>query len=345
MTAVKYYASRFAQAIITIFAAVTLTFSLYRLMPGGPMGAMQAQLSQRLQEQGYSSDEIEERVGQLTELYTGIDPDTPIHIAYLEYLEDVVFNLDLGTSLIYQEPVIDIMARAMPWSIFVSVNGLLLGFTASVLLGSLMATWEGGRFDSGSTLAVLGLSSIPYYVGALVMLAFLGFGWGIFPTGGRYGSGVDPGVNVDFMASVIYHGAMPTLSGFILGFGAQALAMRGNSIRVIGSDYIHSARLRGIGTNRITTRYVARNAILPIYTSVMIGIAALFSGSVILEQIFQYPGMGWYLFTALTSQDYPLLMGTFIFFTILTVSGILIADLTYGLIDPRAGTGAERESF
>lgn len=340
----KYYASRVGQAIITFFTATSLTFILYRLMPGGPLESLQAQLTQQLEESGASTQEIQTRVNKLAEIYTGIDPDKPVYIAYMDYMEDVFFQLDFGVSIRYQEPVFDILFRAMPWSIFISGNGLILGFTVTVLLGALMAYKEGSRFDSASTLTVLTLNSIPYYVGALLMLAFLAFTWNIFPTGGRYGSHVTPGFNIPFLISVAYHGALPTLSGFIIGFGGGALAMRGNAVRVIGSEYLRSARLRSLSVNRITTRYIARNAILPIYTSLMIGIAGIFSSSVIMEQIFQYPGIGWYMFEALTTQDYPLLMGAFIFFTLITVIGILLADLTYGLIDPRASTG-DRESY
>ena len=336
-----YYTERFAQAIITYIAACTLAFVLYRLMPGGPIEAMQAALIQDMIEQGEPVDV--ERVMRLTELHTGIDPDQPIYLAYLEYVWGILRYGDFGRSIAYGQPVFDILFAAMPWSIFVSVYGLVLGFSVTILLGSLMAYKEGSKFDKGSTVFVLVLGSIPYYVAAIVMLSVLSFQWDLFPQGGRWDRRIDPGFTPQFMASIAYHGALPIMTGFIVGFGGGALGMRANSIRLLGSEYLHSARVRGISTTRITTRYIGRNAVLPIYTGLMIGIAGIFSSGVIMEWIFNYPGVGWYTFEALELRDYPLLMGAFLFFVGLTVIGILVADLTYGLIDPRAGTGADRE--
>lgn len=121
--------------------------------------------------------------------------------------------------------------------------------------------------------------------------------------------------------------------------------MRGNSIQVLGTDYLRIAKIRGISTGRLTTRYITHNAILPMYTGFLMGLAGFFSGSVILEQIFAYPGMGYYTIEAFRARDYPLMMGNFIMLTTLTLFGIYLADLTYGLVDPRIKTGDENESF
>lgn len=338
-----YYTERFAQALITYIAACTLAFVLYRLMPGGPIEAVQASLIQEMIQQGEPVDV--DRIRRLTELYTGIDPNQPLWEAYLEYVWGIFRYGDFGRSIHYNQPVFDILFAAMPWSIFVSVYGLILGFSVTILLGSLMAYKEGSAFDKGSTVFVLMLGSIPYYVAAIVMLSVLSFQWGWFPIGGRWDRTIEPGFSLAFMQSIAYHGALPIASGFIVGFGGGALAMRANAIRLLGAEYLHSARVRGISTTRITTRYIGRNAVLPIYTGLMIGIAGIFSSSVIMEWIFTYPGVGWYTFEALELRDYPLLMGAFLFFVGITVVGILIADLTYGLIDPRAGTGADREQY
>lgn len=339
----KYFVRRVGQGIVTLFATITLTFMLYRLLPGSPVQAMKAHLLEQARRRGGSVNM--ERINQLVEVYTNIDPSKPIWLAYFEYIRDIVLYLDFGVSLWYSQPVFDILFTAMPWSVFVSVYGLLFGFTTSIILGGLMAYAEGSRFDSVATVFVTVMTSIPYYIVAILMLSFLAFQWGLFPTGGRYADTVTPGFNLPFIISVIRHGALPILTGYVVGFGGGALAMRGNSLRVIGEDYIRVARLRGLSDNRIATRYVARVAILPMYTGFMIGISGIFSSSVIMEKIFNYPGVGWYTFAALETQDYPLLMGSLIFYTTITVAGILMADLTYSLLDPRAKSGSERESY
>lgn len=342
----RYFAKRIGQAIITIFAATSLTFVMYRLMPGGPIDSLRQEFMTGGGgdfASGGAGREPEE-VNRLIELHTGITPDLPLHIAYYEYMRDLLLYQDFGISIYYGEPVFDILFRAMPWSIFVSVYGLLLGFAVTIILGAVMAFKEGGRFDKVMTVVIIVLDSIPYYVAAIVMLATLAFGLGWFPHAGRAYPDAVPGFNAYFMQGVLHHGTLPILSGMVVGFGSGALAMRANSIRVMGSDYLRVAELRGLKDSRISIRYIGRNAILPLYTGFMIGLSSIFSSGVIMERIFTYPGIGWYTFDALMRQDYPLLMGAFIFFTVITVICILIADLTYGFIDPRASVD-NKESY
>lgn len=339
----KYYVTRIGQAVFTLFTVLTISFFMYRLLPGGPVEAMRQQMVQQAMATGGEVDM--ERINRLVELYTGIRPDAPLHIQYFNYLKDIILYQDFGKSIWKNKPVFDILFTAMPWSVFVSIYGLLFGFTTNILLGSLMAYREGGRFDKTMSIVATLSTSVPYYVAAVLMLSYLAFEQGWFPTGGRYNSRLtSPGFNLPFMISVVKHATLPILTGFVVGFGGGALSMRGNSIRVMGQDYIRVAQLRGLSETRIATRYVTRNAILPMYTGLMIGIASIFSSSVIMEQIFNYPGVGWYTYGAIQNRDYPLLMGVFIFFTAVTLLGILVADFTYGMIDPRATTG-DKESY
>lgn len=339
----RYYIRRIGQAIITLFVATFITFALYRLMPGGPLEAITQRLVQQMVRDGGQVNT--QLIARRAENLTGVNPDQPILVAFYEYVRGIVLHQEFGTSIVFQEPVFEILFRAMPWSIFISIYGLLLGYTATIFVGTMMAWKEGTRVDSGLTVFVLLMNSIPYYVGAIVMLVVLGYQWELLPTGGRYPSNVSPGFTLPFMIGIVRHATLPIMSSFIIGFAGGSLGMRGNSVRIMGSDYLRSAEIRGLSTNRILTRYLTRNAILPVYTGLMLGIAAMFSSSVIVETIFQYPGVGYYMLEAIELQDYPLVMGAFMFFSIITIAGILIADFTYGLIDPRAGSGAERESF
>lgn len=338
----NYYLRRLWQAVFTLFVVIVLTFILYRMMPGGPLEQMQ----QRMVDEaiGSGQDPDMQYINRMVEIRTGIDPDTPMYVQFYEYMRDIIVYQDFGESVDTGDPVFDILFYAMPWSIFVSIYGLLIGFTANIVLGAAMAYYEGSRFDSGTTVVAIVLNSIPYYVGAVLMLAFLSFQWDLFPTGGRYWSGTEPGFTIDFALGVLHHGALPIMSTVLIGFGGTALSMRGNCIRVMGSNYLRVARLRGLSDSRIAIRYVGRNAILPLYTGFMIGIAGIFGSSIIMERIFTYPGVGWYTYDALNNRDYPLLMGILIFFSTVTVIGVLIADLTYGLIDPRAST-TDKEGY
>ena len=340
----RYYAKRIGQSVLTLFVVVTITFFMYRLLPGGPLELMRQQLLQDMATQGTGQANMQE-VNRLIELYTGFQPDAPLYVQYYNYIKDIVVHQDFGKSIWQNEPVFDILFKAMPWSIYVSVYGLVLGFSTNVFLGAFMAYREGSRFDSGMTGIIVAANSVPYYAAAIFMLIVFSYQLGWFPIAGRYGPATTPGFNVDFMVSVVHHSILPIFTGFVVGFGGGALGMRGNSVRILGEDYVRSARLRGLSSRLIAARYVGKNAILPMYTGLMIGLAGIFSSSVIMEQIFTYPGVGWYTFGALENRDYPLLLGSFIFFTTITITGITIADMTYSLIDPRIESGGEDESF
>lgn len=333
----RYSVKRTGQAALTLLVVATLAFVMFRLMPGGPLEMIRAQM---MREAAASGKQIDmQRINDQVELMTNIRPDQPLYIQYVDYMADIILRQDFGQSIWQQKPVFDVLFKAMPWSVFISIYGLLLGFTTNIFLGSLMAYREGTRFDSGLTGTIIALNSVPYYVAAILMLVLFSYQLELTPIGGRFDPSTTKGFNLPFMISVVQHAALPIFSSFIVGFGGGALGMRGNSVRVLGEGYVRSARIRGLSSSIITARYVGKNAILPMYTGLMIGIAGIFSSNVILEQIFTYPGVGWYTFGALENRDYPLLMGSFIFYTTITIIGILIADLTYGLIDPRISQG------
>lgn len=332
----RYYLKRIGMSVFTIFAVITFTFVLIRYMPGGPMEYLIA----TLQQQGLSTD----RARQVAATYIRVNPDQPIHIAYVEYMANILTG-DLGTSTWYDKPVVSIIIEALPWTVFIMTVSLLLSFVFGILTGALMAYREGTRFDSGATMVTTFLTSVPYYLAAIALLAIFAFRLGWFPTGGRFDSDLSVGWNLTFLMSVLHHGALPIASFTLTSFGGWALGMRGNSIQVLGEDYLRVARLAGIPERDIVIKYVTPNAILPLYTNLMIAIGFIFGGSIILEQIFNYPGLGYYIFESINSRDYPLMMGGFIVITLAVVTSIFIADVTYSMIDPRAETGDSRETY
>lgn len=333
----RWITKRIIQALLTVYVVVSLSFGMIRLLPGGPMDYLRAKLAEQ---QGMDP----ERVNNLIEVYTNVHPDKPLPQQYIEYMM-AIFQGDFGKSVWYNEPVAGILGDALPWTLLIMALSLLLTFFLGITLGAIMGYKEQSRFDFGATVGTIFLNSVPYYVAAVVLVYILGYQFQLFPTGGRMNQNTTVGFNIPFILGILHHAALPVMSMVITGFGGQALGMRGNSIRVLGEDYLRVARLRGLSEVRIALRYVARNAILPMYTNLMISIGFMFGGSVILEKIFQYPGIGYYMFEATMSRDYPLMMGGFLFITIAVVIGIFIADLTYGKLDPRASGGESREAY
>ncbi|MDS0295732.1 ABC transporter permease [Halogeometricum luteum] len=329
---------RLAQAILTVYVVVTLTFGMIRLMPGGPMDYLRGQLIQSTGGQVST-----QQINQLVEAYTNVNPDQPLWSQYIDYVIEIASG-DFGRSVVYNDPVSQILAQALPWTLLLMVTSLFLMFVVGVGLGAVMAYHEGERVDLGGTLAGILLNSIPYYVAGILLVYVLGYQLEWFPTGGRMTQSTVVGFNYPFIAGVFHHAALPIVSLVITGFGGWALSMRGNSIRILGEDYLRVAELRGLPSRRISLWYVGRNAILPMYTGLLINIGFIFGGSVILEQIFRYPGVGYYLYTSIGARDYPLMMGGFLVITITVAIGVFIADVTYGYIDPRAG-GEGNESY
>lgn len=332
----RWLAKRIGQAVFTLWAIVTISFALIRFLPGGPIDYLVVQL----QQQGIPDDQIDNYV----ENYISFQPDQPMWMQYLDYLVSVVQG-DFGQAFFQDGAVFDILAQALPWTIFLAAIATFVTTVVGIGVGGFMAYTEGSKFDSGVTLFSTIAGGIPYYVLAIGLVYLFGYRWQFFPTGGQVGSGVSPGFNWPYVSSVLYHAALPILSTTLVGWGGTALSMRGNSISILGEDYIRVARLRGLARRRIALRYVARNAMLPMYTGILISIAFMLGGSVILEQIFAYPGVGYYLFQATVSRDYPLMMGGLVIISTAVVVGVFVADLTYSKIDPRAAGEGQRETY
>ena len=335
-----YLLKRLGQAFVTLLSVITITFALIRAIPGGPGDYIRAQVMS-----GGGSQSVDmQQLNSLVESYTNVDPSTPLYVQYWNYLTSVLQG-DLGRSVWYDRPVSDIIVQALPWTVLLLTIAILLSFAIGIVLGAVMAYVEGTDFDAGSTVVSMFLNSVPYYIAAILLVYFLAIQLSLFPQSGNVSPGLDPALTPAYIGDVLYHAALPIASLVITGFGGTAITMRGNAIQEIGEDYIRVAHLRGVPGRRIAIRYVGRNAILPMYTSLMISIGFMFGGSVILEQIFAYPGLGYYLLKAISTRDYPLMMGGFLVIAVAVMICVLIADLTYGKIDPRISDEGAREAY
>lgn len=331
---VNWLIKRLGQAVLTIVVVFHLTFFLVRFMPGNPYQAMVAQLMQQYPGQTQTAK-------QIAELHMNIYPDDPLYVQYIDYMTQMLQG-DLGYSISQNEPVAQILAEAIPWTIFYMSLAMIVTFTLSICLGAIMAYYEGSRFDTVMTLVAVLESSTPYYIAALLLSFVLAYQWKIFPTGSRYPGGAQIGLNAEFILGALHHAALPTLSLIVTG-AAASLSMRGNSISTLGADFIRVARLRGLPPTRIALRYVMRNALLPLYTGLLLTVGFMLGGSLILEEIFKYRGMGYYMLEGVNNRDYPLMIGGFMVITVTVVISMLIADITYSRIDPRAKTEGDTQ--
>lgn len=333
---VNYYIQRTARVFATILGVMTLTFGLIRLLPGGPFTRLRASMLQS----GMDPEAVNEQIENLQ----NVRPDASLPEQYVNYMASTLQG-DLGESISLGEPVTAILADAVPWTVFIVVVSTILMFAFGIVLGALQAYWEGSYFDKIFSTVSIAAMSVPFYIVAILLLLTFSYRMSLFPTSAPADVGLESTLSIDFFLSVLHHNTLPIASYTLTGIGAQALSMRGNSIQVLGRDYVEVARLRGLKDTRIATRYVARNAILPLYTGFLLLIGFRLGGTVILEYIFNIPGLGYYMLEGVNANDYPLMMGTFLVITITLVIGVFIADLTYSRIDPRISQGDSSEAY
>lgn len=336
----NYVTKRVGQAVLTLVSVITLTFAMIQAMPGGPVDYLRSRIMQSRGEANIDMSEL----SSLASDYMNLDVQEPIHIQFVDYLTQVLQG-DFGRSFWYGEPVANIIVKSAPWTIFLLTVSIILTFGIGIVLGAIMAYKEGELFDTSWTGVSMLLNSVPYFIAALLFVYIFAIQLSWFPASGNVSANLDAGLNPTYIIDIAYHAILPIASLVITGFGGVALGMRGNAIKEIGEEYIRVAHLRGVPGRRIATRYVGRNAVLPLYTQFMISVGFMFGGSVVLEEIFAYPGLGYYLLQAINARDYPLMMGIFIIITIAVVTCILFADLTYGKIDPRVADEGSREAY
>lgn len=311
--------------VVTIFVVLLISFVLVRLSPNSPVTALLGHVP--LAGAGAAKAELQ---------YTyGLYPTGPLYTQYLNYVWAVLHG-NLGHSITSQLPVLDIIREALPWTLLIVVTSTLISFALGSIIGMLMAYRRGQKRDVGTLTLFSITSSFPVYFVALVLLIVLTFTFPIFPHAGAYNVQLTPGFNFPFISSVAAHAFLPILTLIIVNLGGWALTMRGNTISVLGEDYVIAAETRGISSFTIATQYVGRNAILPQFTSLVLALGFSFVGSVFVENIFTYPGMGYTLITAVNLNDYSVIMGIFMAYILAVVIGLSIADVLYSVLDPRA---------
>ncbi|GAA2759443.1 ABC transporter permease subunit [Actinopolymorpha rutila] len=335
---ISYLARRVATALLTVFVVVSLSFFMIRLMPGNVMDYLVNQLSRQ---GNLTTQEIQQQVNAIY----GVMPTSPAWKQYFQYIWHVCQG-NFGTSISHPgESVSHIIASALPWTVFSVGVALIVSFVIGIAVGTVMAAAQASRFTKVVTLVVSFLSAVPNYLVAILLLYFLTEIHHLFPQGGAYGAGIPVGWNLPFVASVVRHSALPIASYALIGFGGWALQMKGSAISTLGAEYVRVAEARGLGRRRIMQSYVGRNSLLPQVTLLALSLGFMFGGSVFIEQFFNYPGVGYYLVTAVNSRDYSLMMGCFVLITTSVVFSNLLVDLMYPVIDPRiAKPGAGRKA-
>ncbi len=219
----------------------------------------------------------------------------------------------------------------------------MISFTSGVILGLLMAYRRESLLDHILTVLASVLSAIPNYILGILLIIWLGVRWGVVPVAQMRGSlspGVQPGFTLAFFQDALFHAALPIAAYVLTTVGSWMLTMKSSTISVLEEDYVTVARAKGLKESRITTAYVGRNAALPLFTLLAISIGFVVGGSVLIETIFQYQGIGYVLLQAVNRRDYVVMQGVFLIITLSVIFANFFADMLYSWLDPRIKFGA-----
>ena len=313
-------AGRLVKAAAILITIVVLNFLLVHAAPGDPAMVMA----------GEAGAADEQFVAQLRAQF-GLD--RPLTEQLATYVGKVVQG-DLGYSYRQQRPVWDILWERLPATLLLTLTAFLLSLALGVLLGAFAAVQVGRWSDSAITvLALLAYATPIYWTGLMLSLLFaVELGW--LPAFGyeTIGAGY---TGIDHALDVARHMVLPVVTLALFYMAAYARLTRASMLEVRGQDFVKTARAKGLGPLRIETRHVLRNAILPVITVAGIQAGQLVGGSILIETVFAWPGIGRLAFEAVLQRDYQVLLGIFLVTSVMVILFNILTDLLYGLIDPR----------
>lgn len=310
------------QYVSVLFIAITLNFILPRMMPGNPLELIAGQ------EVGMMSPEERQKVIEDMGL------DRPLYLQYVSYLGDVLTG-DFGYSYRQKRPIITMILERMPWTLLLAVSSLVFSAVVGTLAGAISAWRRGSLLDLGLLNTMIVLNSLPSFWVGMLFISIFAVRFGLFPSQGAItpASGYE---GIEYTKDVVGHAILPILTLSILSLPRIYLTMRYTMIGIIGEDFIRTARSKGLTERFILLRHMIPNALIPVVTVLALRFGYAFGGTVVIETVFSYPGLGRLIFEAVSGRDYPVMQASFLLFTIAVLVSNLFADWLYPRLDPRA---------
>ena len=313
-------------ALGSLFFALVANFLLFRVLPGDPARTL-----------GRNRFRTEEQLENFRHTY-GLDQTLPEQ--FLTFLKNT-FTGELGISLRYRVPVSDLIADRIWPTVLLVGTSTLLAAVIGVYLGIISGWNRGKKVDKVSTSSTLTLYSMPEWWLGLLLIAALAVGIGpfvgIFPTGGLHSTDVEPGT-IAYVADTAWHLTLPVITLTLAYLAEFSLIMRSSILDELGEDYLVTARAKGLRDVEVRNKHAVRNALLPTTTVVVLNIGFVVSGAITIETVFSIPGLGLLSSEALDIPDFWVLQGTFLVATAAVIFANLVANLVYGLLDPRVRT-------
>jgi len=324
----KYIIKRILLAIPTFIGITIITYSLVRFAPGD-YSTIKAGLSGGLKTSAASKEIIE----QEKKLY-GLDKN-PI-LGYLEWFGKFM-RLDLGKSRVDDKDVSTLIAERLPITLFLNIITILLTYIISIPIGIVSAVRKDSLFDRGSSLILFILYSLPSFWVGLLLLKYLSNAefLNIFPLGGINSDWLTNPTFFQWLADRTWHLILPIVTLTYGSFAFLSRYARANMLEVINQQYITTAKAKGLSNFKVVFVHAFRNSLIPLVTLMATLLPALLGGSVIVEKIFTIPGLGKLAFDAIYTRNIPVIMAVTSISALLTLGGILIADIMYSIVDPR----------
>ncbi len=322
----RYLVRRLLGAVPLVFGIATIIFFVVNLAPGDPMLTMIRP--------GMTAETVEQ-------MRRNFGLDQPVGVRYVKWVASTLRG-DFGYSITHGRPVLDVIRDFLPNTLLLSAAALLLAFVFGIVLGTIQAVRQYSLLDSALSVVLLFFYSMPSFWLALMLILTLSlfarnvWEWPIwFPASGMYGSEYEFLSTGQKILERIRYMTLPTLSLALVLTAGVARYMRGSMLEVIRQDYVRTARAKGLPERVVVFKHALRNALIPVITLLGLYVPVLFSGTVFIETVFAWPGMGKVIVEAIFQRDYALVMAGSFFFALMVVVGNLIADVLYAVVDPR----------
>lgn len=324
----SYILRRLLQTIPLLLGIITLVFFIMHLAPGDPTAI-------------YLHPSLAPEVLEQMRRNWGLDQ--PIYIQYLQWIRSFATG-DFGVSLTRHRPVADILAERIPNTLILSGTALVIIFGLGIAIGIVQAVRQRSTLDNVLTLGTLFIYSMPSFWLALMLILILAYkvhliDW--WPDAFRFPPSGMTSINYEFMngwqklADRLHHLVLPSIALGVASAASVSRYMRSSMLEVIRQDYIRTARAKGLPEREVILKHALKNALLPIITLLGLYLPFLFSGAVLVEVVFAWPGMGRAIFEAISERDYPVVMATSFIFAVMVVIANLVADILYAIVDPR----------
>jgi len=310
---------------VTLWAAVSLNFLIPRLMPGDPAQVLVAQ-HPHLNPQA------------LHALLTLLGGNTHQGLLgqYFDYWGHVVtFNFGISLTTAFGDPVRTMVAQRVYWTLGLVGVTTVLAFVLGTFIGLISAWKRGSWLDSFLPPIFVVTSAFPYFWMALLSIYVFSVTLGWLPSDDAYATGLLPGLDWHYIGNVVQHAVLPAFTILVTAIGGWILTMRNNVITVLADDYVRMARAKGLKPWRIMWHYAGKNAILPNLTGFAMSLGLVVSGAILVEDVFNYPGVGSLMLSAVSDLDYPVMQALFLLITVAVLLSILAADVITAILDPR----------